>query len=785
MRGALVLLLIWAANASAEPPQPGLYFDRTRDGHGLDLQIVGDRVVGTFYTFAADGQPFWYLVDGSWSGASGSLQIIEYHYDASASPAASVAARFPGAMLERVGDSAQCGDGSARGGATQLYDFRFTIQGESLRWCLEPIVPASSVAESGLSGSWYGGDDDSGWGLISYLFGTVGAIDSFHTLYVYDAAGLPRWAFASSPLTSTDFIPDFQFARGYCRSCAGTPLQTRAAGSAHVQLITPRNDVNSNRITLDLDYPFGSGGQFRRSDRRLQILTRAAAPAGVVATREGLVSGSVLGAGMWRFLGIPYVAAPLAELRWRAPQPAPARSQALAATAVGFSCPQKAVSDGPYTSSVGNRDEDCLQLNVWTPELHEGANRPVMVWVHGGGLVQGSAVETRPDGALVYDGALLADDGVVLVSINYRLGPLGFMAMRDFAGEAADHPTGGNYGLLDQIAALHWVQDNIGAFGGDPARVTVFGESAGGLSTCALLASPLASGLLQRAIIESGGCRRSQPALDSAPVGQSSAYQQGDRVIALANCNDAADRRSCMRAQSWQSLIDLTQPTVGFGRAGETFGHVIDDYSLAEAPGLAIQNGHAAAVPLIAGTNADELTALLPASSRPATVAGYETLIQQTFPTIWPQVLQQYPASAYAEPWYAYADLLDDLQFACPTAAFTRNHAAAGNPTWRYVYTHVFAGPTAVYGAFHGADIAFVFGPTSTATAAEADLSAQIQRQWTRFAATGDPNGGADPIWPQRQSGADIAIQFDDDARGLITDYRRAYCDFWGRYVLF
>ena len=138
-----------------------------------------------------------------------------------------------------------------------------------------------------------------------------------------------------------------------------------------------------------------------------------------------------------------------------------------------------------------------------------------------------------------------------------------------------------------------------------------------------------------------------------------------------------------------------------------------------------------------------------PARDRP-TVAAYEALVLQTFPTIGALVLQQYPAAAYPEPWYAYTDLLDDLQFACPNAAFTRNFASAGNPTWRYVYTHVFAGPTAIYGAFHGAEIAFVFGPTSTATAAEADLSAQMQRQWTRFAASGDPNGGSDPLWPRR-----------------------------------
>jgi para-nitrobenzyl esterase len=786
MRTCLALaVLLLAEFAVAAPPAAGLYYDRTREGHGLDLQIVGDRVVGTMFTFADDGQPIWYLIDGSWNGDSGALELIEYRYQFGASPPATAAARFPGARMTRTGDATQCGNGIPRPGAGALFDFRFAIDGEALRWCVEALVPPSDVAESALSGSWYAGDGDDGWGLISYLFGATGAVQSFHTLYVYDASGRPRWAYATTPVADTDLEPEFRFARGYCRSCPGTALQPTAAGSARVTLVTPRNDVESNRIRLDLVYPFGVGGAFARGDRPLQILTASSRPPAVASVREGLVAGDLLADGQIRFLGVPYVAPPLGELRWRAPQPAWPRVRPLQARAFGAACPQNAVSDGIYSSSVRTRDEDCLQLNVWTPELRQGAARPVMVWIHGGGLVQGSAVEMRPEGAPVYDGARLADDGVVLVSINYRLGPLGYMAMREFAGEHADHPSAGNYGLLDQIAALQWVRDNIAAVGGDPSRVTIFGESAGGLSTCALMASPLARGLFHRAIMQSGGCQRSIPALETAPVGLDPGYTQGARVLGAAGCSGQADRKACMRSLSWEALIAASQPTVGFGRSGEKYGLLQDGHALVEGPGAAIAAGRAAPVPLIAGINNDELTALLPVSARPATVAAYETLILQTFPAIGAQVLQQYPASAYQEPWYAYTDLLDDLQFACPNAAFTRNFASAGNPTWRYVYTHVFAGPTAVYGAFHGADIAFVFGPIPTATAAEADLSAQMQRQWTRFATSGDPNGGGDPVWPRRLPADDVAIEFDDVARGLIQDYRKPYCDFWSRYVVF
>ncbi len=781
MRFCLLLLLCIAVQvASAAPPAPGLYYDRTRDGHGLDLQVAGNHVVGSFFTYAADGQPYWYFIDGQWQGEGGTFELVEFRH---LNGTASVTQRFPGARIERVASAAVCGDGSPRP-AGALYDFRFNIGGESLRWCLQGIVPASTAVESALSGSWYAGEADTGWGLISYLFGNPGAAQSFHTLYVYDGQGLPRWAFASEPVPDTDFNPNFSFARGYCRSCSAQPLALTAAGPARVTMITPRNDVESNRISFDLRYPFGTGG-FTRSDRPLRLLTQSGVPTGVVATREGLVRGMPEAPGLTRFAGIPYVAPPLGALRWRAPQPALPRSRPQDGQNFGAACPQKIVADGVFATDIVPMDEDCLQLNVWSPEVRAGANQPVMVWIHGGGLTQGSAVERRMDGVLQYDGARLADDGVVVVSINYRLGPLGFMALRELEGEFPDQPGAGNYGLLDQIAALQWVRANIREFGGDPDRVTIFGESAGGMSTCALIASPLARGLFHRAIMQSGGCPRALQALSVSVPNQPAAFSQGDRIVGASGCAGAVNRSACMRAIHWEQMIEITAPTVGFGREGEDFGFVIDRHSLIEPPGISMAAGRTAPVPLIVGINNDEMTTLLPATARPPTAAAYETLIQQTFPQITAQVLALYPAASYPAPWYAYADLLDDLTFACAARSYSRHHANNGNPTWRYVYTHVFDNPSAVYGAFHGADIAFVFGPMLFATAAEADLSAQIQRQWTRFAASGDPNGGNDPPWPRRTGNADVAIEFDDVRRGLISNYRQTYCDFWERYVVF
>lgn len=784
-RALILFLLLLAQTGFAAPPASGLYSDRTRDAHGLDLQVVGDRLVGILLTFSGDGQPYWYLVDGTWLGDGATLEISEFRYQPGNPTPATAVARFPGARMLSVPATSDCGNGEPRPGPWPLYDFRFSIDGTSYHWCLEPIVPASTAAVSALSGSWHAGAADSGWGLISYLYGSNQASQGFHSLYVYDGDGFPRWAYATGPAGRTDWSLRFMFPRGYCRGCAPTPVMPVDGGSASLRLVTPRTDVTANRITMDLAYPFGGGGRFARTDRTLQPITIAARPPGVAATREGLLKGAGLSPQGVQFLAVPYAAPPVGNLRWRAPQPANPRTAPLAAQALGNACPQRTTSEGQFPTTFTNLDEDCLQLNIWTPALERNARRPVMVWFHGGGLTQGSATERRSDGGPLYDGAKLADDGVVVVSANYRLGPLGFMAISDFAGEFSDHPTAGNYGLLDQIAALRWVQANIAEFGGDPGRVTIFGESAGGLSVCALLGSPLAQGLFHRAIMQSGGCRRQQPGLATAPAGSESAYAQGARVVSMAGCADAPDRRACMRSITWQRLIDLTQPTVGFGREGEDFGHVIDQYSMLEPPGLAVTGGRAARVPLMVGINADEMTTLLPASARPADAAAYEALVRQTFPSLHPQVLALYPASAYPEPWLAYADLLDDIQFACPARAYSANHASAGNAVWRYVYTHVFSGATASLGAFHGADIAFVFGALPNPTPPEADLTAQIQRQWTRFATTGNPNGGNDPPWPQRLPAEDVALELDDLDRGPIRDYRKPFCDFWSRFIVF
>lgn len=782
---ALVLTLLATPLIAGEAPLPGLYFDRERDGHGLDLQRQGDRLSGAFFSYAADGQPTWYLLDGQWSGDAGTLMLHAYTHDPAQTPSVRERARFEGSRLRRVSSAAECGNGRPRPGASVLYDFELRLEGETHRWCLEPLLLAGGVAESALSGLWYAGPEDGGWGLSTHFYAEPGGGRGvFQTAYSYDAAGQPRWVFAQQPLSEgrTEYGSSYRAARGYCRGCAAQALVTAAAGIGQTRLVTPRVDGSGNRVSLALDYPYAARGNWTRSEGTLEPLLTAPAPAEVVATREGLVQGQVGSDGRRQFLGIPHVAAPVGALRWRAPQPAPSRPQVFAAQALGASCPQRAVGEGFFPSELGVIDEDCLRLNVWTP-APDGAPKPVMVWIHGGGLTQGSAAERRADGGPFYDGARLSDDGVVMVSINYRLGPLGYAAFREFAGEAPDHPTAGNYGLLDQIAALRWVRDNIAAFGGDPARVTIFGESAGGVSVCALMASPLASGLFHRAIIQSGNCRRSLAGLDTASGNQEAGYPQGERIVATLGCAAAADRRACLRAQPWSRLIEVLQPTVGFGRSGENFGLLLDQHSLTQTPGLAMEAGTAAAVPLIVGVNADEYTTLLAPESRPSTVAAYEALVRSSFPTIAPLVLAQYPASAYPAPWYAWADLLDDLNFACPARLAAERHATRGRPAWRYIYTHIYANATAPLGAFHGGELGFLFGPAPGATAAEVALSATMQRYWTRFAGTGDPSGGVDPAWPARTPTQDLGLELSGPRVGRLDDYRRSQCEFWARFI--
>jgi para-nitrobenzyl esterase len=402
-----------------------------------------------------------------------------------------------------------------------------------------------------------------------------------------------------------------------------------------------------------------------------------------------------------------------------------------------------------------------------------------MLWIHGGGMVAGSAVQSS-NGRLVYDGAAFARQGMVLVSINYRLGSLGFLAQRDLIGEAADHPQTGNYGLLDQIAALRWVADNIANFGGDPAQVTIFGESAGGVSSCALLAAPAARGLFARAIVQSGNC-------SWAPRDLATGLVQGERVTAAAGCATAVDRRACLRALSATQLLDAVPPVIDPANMldGESFGLVVDGFVLDQAPGPAIAAGNAAPAPLLIGVNDDETTTLVPASMLPASVAGYEAAIRARFPAIATEVLQRYPAVQYATPQRAYQDLLDDLLFTCAARRAAADHAARGNPVFHYALTEILPDPgLAALESFHGLDVVLLFGDLTPATPAVRALGARMQRAWIDFAHGREPGSSDSIAWPRYQLPARKSLEFNSAGVPLINDYRGEQCAFWNRYVV-
>lgn len=466
-----------------------------------------------------------------------------------------------------------------------------------------------------------------------------------------------------------------------------------------------------------------------------------------VAVRQGRLSG-VTGDGVARYLNIPYAAPPVGALRWRPPQPAPAWSGVRDATQRGPICTQPPANGdngvGPLPMS-----EDCLQLNVFAPEGATG-DTPVMVWIHGGGYVNGSAT------ADLYDGAALARQGVMVVTVNYRLGRLGFF---DHPALAADRPAGepaGNYGVMDMIAALAWVRDNIAAFGGDPAQVTIFGESAGGMAVLQLMTAPAAQGLFHRAVVQSGPPRLPARRLDrTGPRGEPSVHDAS--VAWMAERGLDAASADALRALPAEAFL---QPWPSF-RQGVL--NIVDGQVVPQPVMDAFAAGRQARVPLIVGANSAEffwvtadnpvdgtLDDGIPEDQRPALIA------------------------AYGGPDVYRAHVISDLLFVEPARQIARLHARTGAPTWLYRFDVVSAAaPQEPGGAGHAWDRQYVFHtlnaspwPTDAMDERAADL---ISGYWASFGRTGDPNGPERPVWPQ--SGATLTtIQFSNDGPRIVED---------------
>lgn len=478
-----------------------------------------------------------------------------------------------------------------------------------------------------------------------------------------------------------------------------------------------------------------------------------------VVTDKGSVLGVPSGPGA-AFFDIPYASAerfspPVAHAPWTDVRDASKRGPACSQGADTFS----------MTKPI--QSEDCLALNVWTPATNGKA--PVMVFIHGGSFTSGSG--NLP----LYDGAALRARGVVVVTINYRLGAFGFLAHPDLS-KASGKDASGNQGFLDQVAALDWVKRNITNFGGDASNVTIFGESAGAISVCLHVVSPLSKGLFHKAISQSGSCALVNQRLRNTTPIEDTAEDRGVRFAKELGCE--ADTVACLRKKTPDELIaKATGGGIGGGELG--FGPNIDGYAVPAPPQQMLLDGPANDVPYLMGANADEAT-LFTSSLMLNTAAEYEAAVRTLNPILADKLLEIYPASAFATPKAAYNALLGDALFVCP-ARNTAAGLAPRKPTYLYHFTHVTTfGKTYNLGSFHASELWFVFGnfalPLAVPSADEKAISQAMGDYWTNFAKTGDPNGGTAVAWPKYTVAEDKHLVFTTPIASA-TGLTKARCD--------
>ena len=476
------------------------------------------------------------------------------------------------------------------------------------------------------------------------------------------------------------------------------------------------------------------------------------------------------------FKGIPYAKPPIGELRWRLPQVPEKRENALDATAFAARCSQ-GQGGGFYAQQPAKISEDCLYLNIWTA-ARDGESLPVMVWIHGGAFVMGSAMEN------FYDGANFAQSGVVLVSINYRLGLAGFFAHPALKAEAGQVVA--NQGIYDQLAALAWVQENIAKFGGDPSNVTIFGESAGSMSVCYLVATPLAEGLFHKAIGQSGGCFSKHPTVEESIAERDdesdelagSGFAAAERIAtALGAESNDEEGLAKLRSMTWIQM----QAALSKSEISAPWRSIyVDGAMFPDQMRTLIAGGKGNPVPVLVGSNTDEGTTLfqqMPEVSLDEWKSGLRAEMGKSAE----RFISAYLGDAQESTKKAAQQMLSDSIFAWEMRTWAQLNAARELASFLYVFSY--APPVPGFernlGAYHAGEIAYAFkNGNELWNDEDRTLADVIHRFWVNFAKTGDPNGEGLPAWPRYETEADVAMDLKVEAAAL-PKYRVDKLDAW------